>query len=195
MGLRFYMRRASEWRERMGAGFTEIPARGNHLAACPRYLANLWRSKSHTARARYEQWVEERTLRDFPFAPGNRAWLRAVEEAQRVFPGTESWLLSCSAAEGGHGRWVGYGGQSYSTGLRDSNTVGGPLQFRWQTFKGMYRRALDDLRGRDWRVPSHLRDPGDDVAWRSALGQALAGGWGILHGQRSHWSASYGNGC
>ena len=130
-------------------------------------------------------------LRDFEFGPGQNAWLRAVEEVQKVFPGTSSWLRSCSAAEGGHGRWVGYGGVSYSTGLRDSNTVGGPLQFRYQTFRGMYRRALGDL-GR-FKIPPHLTDY--DTAWRSALGQALAGAWGILNGQRSHWSASYGRGC
>jgi hypothetical protein len=134
-------------------------------------------------------------LRDFAFRGGNHAWLRAVHEVQAVFPGTEDWLLSCSAAEGGHGRWVGYGGQGYSTWLRDSNTVGGPMQFRYQTFKGMYRRALDWVRDKGFKVPSHLRAV-TDIAWRSALGQALAAGWARYTGNDStHWSASWGNGC
>ena len=112
---------------------------------------------------------------------------------QRVFPGTQGWLLSCSAAEGGHGRWVGYGGQGYSAWLRDSDTVGGPLQFRYSTFTGMFRRAVDHVTAQGYRVPQFSDYT---AAWRSALGQALAGGWARYTGNdNSHWSASWGNGC
>ena len=194
-GVAFYRGRYADWRAVRGVS-TSYPA-GRKPRNCPdaHYLAELWPDRSFEERQTTEKWIEEHTLVDVPFGPGNQAWLEAVEEAQRVFPGTDDWLRSCSDAEGGWGRWVGYSGVSYSTWLRDSNTVGGPLQFRWQTFKGMYRRALDYLKERSFRVPAHLRDPGDDRAWRSALGQALAGAWGILNGQRSHWSASIGNGC
>lgn len=180
--------RAWWWEQRMEVPLskTRYPERWTRSCAYLRYVQGRWLQRARKYRVRWN-----RTLRDFEFGPGQNAWLRAVEEVQKVFPGTSSWLISCSAAEGGHGRWVGYGGVSYSVGLRDSNTVGGPLQYRYQTFRGMYRRALLSL-GR-YRIPEHLRDY--DSAWRSALGQALAGGWGILHGQRSHWSASYGRGC
>lgn len=139
------------------------------------------------------RWLESRTLQDFRFCDGCRAWHKAIAEVQRVFPGTSSWLLSCSAAEGGHGRWVGYSGVSYSTWLRDSDTVGGPLQFRFSTFTGMYRRALEYVRSKSFRVTL-----GSDLtaAWRSALGQALAGGWARYTGNdASHWSASWNTGC
>ncbi|MBA3565222.1 MAG: hypothetical protein H0W31_00015 [Actinobacteria bacterium] len=185
--------------QRRGAGLSRILSARNHAVACPRVLllAHRWKARAYHARLALERFQERRyVLRDYAYYDGGRAWLRAVDEVQRVFPGTSGWLISCSAAEGGHGRWVGYGGQGYSTWLRDSDTVGGNLQFRFSTFRGMYRRALDHLRSRDFKVPEHLRDPGDDVAWRSALGQALAGGWARWSGNDdSHWSASWGRGC
>jgi hypothetical protein len=168
-----------------------------HGCAYMNWLAKQWKGKAATARQAYYRWRENRlTLKDYAFRPGNNAWLKAVREVQRVFPGTESWLRSCSDAEGGWGRWVGYGGQGYSTWLRDSDTVGGPLQFRWSTFKGMFRHALGYVHARGLKVPTHLRDPSNDITWRSALGQALAGGWARFTGNdNSHWSASWGNGC
>lgn len=159
---------------------------------CSRHVMWVAVSKARSARRQYRRWLEQRTLRDFPFCAGCRAWHRAVEEVQRVFPGTRAWLLSCSAAEGGHGRWVGYSGVSYSTWLRDSDTVGGPLQFRFSTFTGMYRRGVEHTQSRGFRVPSLDMTS----AWRSALGQAIAGGWARYTGNDdSHWSASFGRGC
>ncbi len=132
-------------------------------------------------------------LRDYAYAAGGNAWEKAVQEVQRVFPGTSGWLWSCSAAEGGHGRWVGYGGQGYSTWLRDSDTVGGPLQFRYSTFKGMFRRAADYVTAHGYRMPQYVDYT---AAWRSALGQALAGGWArFTRNDDAHWSASWGSGC
>jgi hypothetical protein len=188
-GLRFYVRRYGEHAARMGAAQGTV----NHKTArCPLYLANVWKRKSFAMRMRVERFFETRTLHDFAFADGNHAWPKAVREVQRVFPGTEGWLLSCSAAEGGHGRWVGYSGVAYSTWLRDSDTVGGPLQFRFSTFTGMYRRAVDYVTGHGYRVPRM----DFTSAWRSALGQALAGGWARYTGNdKSHWSASWGRGC
>ena len=154
----------------------------------------MQKERAWIARQQYELWVYVRTLQDFPFGDGNHAWARAVQEVQRVFPGTESWLMSCSAAEGGHGRWVGYSGVAYSTWLRDSNTVGGPLQFRFGTFTGMFRRGAEYVRAHGYRLPGHLRDM--TTAWRSALGQAIAGGWARYTGNDgSHWSASWNRGC
>lgn len=196
LGLAYYRTRYADWRAKRQLP-TPQPV-GRKPRNCPdsQYLAKTWKTRSFFERTRYEEWYYDHVLRDTPFGRGSRAWHRAVREVQRVFPGTESWLLSCSAAEGGHGRWVGYGGQGYSASLRDSDTVGGPLQFRWSTFRGMFRHALDHVRERGFIVPSHLRDPSSDVTWRSALGQALAGGWARYTGNDdSHWSASWGNGC
>jgi hypothetical protein len=126
--------------------------------------------------------------------PSSNDWATAVSQVQRVFPGTESWLLSCSSAEGGHGRWVTYGGGSYYPGFEDRYTVGGPLQYKWPTFKGHYRHALESLRSRGFIV--ELAGPEDVQAWLSMTGQALAGGWARWSGNdSSHWSASWGNGC
>lgn len=160
------------------------------------WLAERAQRMASQVRTAYYRWREHFMLRDYAFRPNYPAWAKAVRESQKVFQGTEEWLLSCSAAEGGHGRWVGYGGVSYSAWLRDSDTVGGPMQFRWSTFKGMYRHALDHLREHGYQVPVHLRDPSDDIAWRSALGQALAAGWARWSGNdNSHWSASWNSGC
>jgi hypothetical protein len=193
-GLRFYVRRHNEWRSKMGAvtAAAGIVPRSRIGSSCPLYLAKIWRKRAWIARQTYETWLVTRTLRDWPFGDGTKAWPRAVREVQRVFPGTESWLLSCSDAEGGHHKWIGYGGAPYSTWLRDSDTVGGPLQFRFSTFTGMYRRAVEYVTGKGYRVPRM----DSTSAWRSALGQALAGGWARYTGNdNSHWSASWGNGC
>jgi len=196
----FYSRRVLYWYERMGAAVPRKEAlQGRDLAndgsgRCPRYLAHVRQDKAYALRKAHERWLKEHTLKDVPFGDGNNAWLRAVREVQVVFPGTEAWLKSCSWAEGKWGRWVGYQGVPYSTWLRDSNTVGGPLQFRYRTFTGMFRRGAEYVRAHGYRLPVHLRDM--TTAWRSALGQAIAGGWARYTGNDdNHWSASWNNGC
>jgi hypothetical protein len=197
-GLGYYRRRHADWLKMRGV-HTGSQLRAPRNCADAHYLVGVWKQRALQARIAARHYLARQRahlLRDYAFRPGNRAWLKAVQEAQKVFPGTNGWLLSCSAAEGGWGRWVGYGGQGYSAWLRDSDTVGGNLQYRWSTFKGHYRRALDYVRKRGFVVPPHLRDPGDDRAWRSALGQALAGGWARFTGNDdSHWSASWSRGC
>lgn len=168
-----------------------------HPRSCAdaRYLAQVAKRRAFHARRAYERWAEIHVLRDFRVAPGANAWLRAVDEAQRPYPGTASWLRFCSAAEGGWGRWVIHGGAPYYPGVEHADTSSGHLQYRYSTFRGHYRRALDDLRARGFTVPPHLRAV-SVTAWRSALGQALAGGWARWSGNDdSHWSASWSNGC
>jgi len=168
----------------MGAG-DSLRARGKRSrvqlravrSACPRYLAHVLQRKARAARLEYERWDEERTLDDFRVLEGNNAWHRAVHEAQRPYPGTEPWLLSCSASEGGHGRWVPNG---------DGSGAGGWLQFMSGTFWRMYGAARADVIARGFRVPSSAAD------WHSPLGQALAGAWGVTHGRSGEW---YGGGC
>lgn len=191
-GLAFYRIRASNWKKLRGVK-SEVRLLQPRGCAHTLWLAKEWKVRAFRARQSYYRWLEsEYVLKDTLFGDGNHAWLKAVREVQRPFPGTEGWLLSCSDAEGGHGRWVGYSGVPYSIWLRNSDTVGGPMQFRYSTFTGMYHHGLDHLRARGYRSPRMDMT----TAWRSALGQAIAAGWARYTGNdNSHWSASWGNGC
>jgi hypothetical protein len=85
--------------------------------------------------------------------PASNDWRTSVLIVQRAFPGTAHVLLSCSSAEGGHGRWGIFGGAPYYPGAEYAQTfhgdmVGGPMQYMWDTFRGHYRRGLDSLRER-----------------------------------------------
>ena len=131
-----------------------------------------WQQKAHSARVALEKWrvAQERlTLR----MHGN--WPQDVREAQKAYPGTEAWLLSCSSSEGGWGRWFP---NSQGSG------AGGWLQFMSGTFDSFARSARTDLLDRGFRVDEKEWD------WYSQLGQALAGAWGITHGMRHHWSGA-----
>ena len=130
--------------------------------------------------------------------PNPNDWVTAVRVVQRVYPGTEGWLLSCSSAEGGHGAWVWYGGRSwqgYHIGYDSTgDTVGGWLQFRYSTFAPYWRHAQTDVRQRGFSAPE--LGGGRYDAWLAPLGQALTGGYMRFHGKDGyHWSASYGRGC
>ncbi len=178
LGLSFYRGRFVHWTIQQGASIPDWRRPRN--CADARYLANVWEKRARTERRQavaYREKMEARTLDDFEVRDGNNAWLRAVREVQSAYPGTESWLISCSASEGGHGRWVP---NSQGSG------VGGWLQFMPGTWAGFYRHAVADVTGHGFKV-----DPGS-ASWYSPLGQALAGAWGITHGMRHHWA---GGGC
>jgi len=126
--------------------------------------------------------------------PNTRDWERAIEIVQRVFPGTASWLWSCSGAEGAHGRWVRYGGSGYYAGYETTDAVGGWMQYRPSTFRGHWRHGYDYVRSRGFVVPLARADW--LAAWLHPLGMAIAAGWARYTGNdNSHWSASWGNGC
>lgn len=165
--------------------------------ALVRYKVRQTQKDASAARRTFFRWQEKHfVLHDFAVRPGNHAWYKAIDEVQKVFPGTAAWLMSCSDAEGGHGRWVRYGGGAYYPGYEYTDAVGNWLQYRWSTFKGHFRNALVYVRSKGFIVPSDLLDPGDVRAWLSPLGAALAGGWARYTGNdASHWSASWGNGC
>lgn len=181
---------------------TSYAERQTRSHAYLKYLRHLWSQRSYRA-WKTRRHLERITLRDVAYNGRVDPWPTVVQEVQRVFPGTSSWLLSCADAEGwgpGLTRWIGYAGVPYSTWLRDSNTVGGPMQFRFGTFTGMFRRGYEYLRARGFRTEEHLRHASSTealtVAWRSALGQAIAAGWARYTGNdNSHWSASWENGC
>jgi hypothetical protein len=143
--------------------------------------------------------LAERTL------PDPDDWVTAVRAVQRVYPGTESWLLSCSDAESdSHGPWVWFRGRpwrGYHIGndYLGMDTVGGWMQFRWTTFKPYWygywgaAGALADTRTRGFIVP----DLGEGYGpWLRPLGQALTAGYMRFTGRDGHhWSASHGRGC
>ena len=184
-GVRFYRTKYDEYRRELGLS---LAPRVEQAMNCQRLRERYryWRTAAKINRVAAQN--DQRTLHS------TRTWRGAVEEVQRAFPGTASWLMSCSGAEGGHGRWVRYGGGAYYPGYEYTDAVGNWLQYRWSTFKGHYRHGLDSLRSRGFRF--HLPPPTDVRAWLLPIGAAIAGGWARWSGNDdSHWSASWGNGC
>lgn len=156
-------------------------------------MIKIERANAYAARKSYSRYLRQTYyLDDFDVRPGYSGWQMAVEEVQKAYPGSRNWLLSCSASEGGWGRWVTYGGGSDYVWAANSYVVGGWLQFKWPTFKGFYRHAMSDVRAKGFIIPDHLRDSGKLSAWLSPLAQALAGGWAYHNGQTGHW---VGHGC
>jgi hypothetical protein len=143
-----------------------------------------------------EKWVDYHVLEDIPYGEGSQAWPRAVEEVQKIFPGSDGWMISCAGSEGGQGRWVVHGGGSYYSGAeyaKGGREVGGNLQFTYGTFEYMFNAGVKYLREHGFFLPAHLRGGASVTAWRSALGQAIAGGAAYTLGLRgNHW---VGSGC
>ena len=138
------------------------------------------------------RWVSQAVARIE--LPATNDWQTAVRIVQRTWPGTATFLLNCSAHEGGHGMWVWNGEQpylaggpptSYSHGYRTppfgSSGAGGPMQYMLGTFDAHYSGALALARG------EHRPVPPAGLGWTSPLAQAFAGGWGYRY-QRSAWT-------
>lgn len=104
-------------------------------------------------------------------------WLDAVQEAQKAYPGTSGWLISCSKDEGGWGRWFP---NSQGSG------AGGWLQFMESTFWRMHGASRADVLSRGYKLDRR------SASWHSPIGQAIAGGWAATHGATGEWS---GRGC
>ncbi len=119
-----------------------------------------------------KRWIREAHRRLSHVLPLTNDWETAVRIVQRSWPGTSSWLLSCSAHEGGHGPFV----MNYQ-----GSGAGGWLQYMESTFNYHYSSALALAR------QSRLPVPPAGLGWTSPLAQAFAGGWGYWH-QRSAWS-------
>ena len=124
-------------------------------------------------------------------------WRTAVRWVQKIYPGTESWMLSISDREGGWGRWVWYGGRGWSgyhvgNDFLGADTVGGWMQFRYSTFAPYWRGAIKDLRARGYIIPEiPMPAPGgprEYAAWLSPLAQALTAGYMRYYGKDGcHW--------
>jgi hypothetical protein len=192
-------------------GSRRCPAADAILPARVCWYASAWSwtirelSETEEAIAAVKAWQAEKARREQEAREArawrsvNRDWQTAVAYAQRYYPGTQSWLLSCSAAEGGHGPWVWYGGRTWAghhigDDFLGMDTVGGWLQFRFSTFAPYFDRMAANLRGRGIKVPDF--GPGRYDAWLNPLAQALTGGYMRWSGQDGHhWSASWGRGC
>lgn len=189
LAVSFY-RRAYTW-QRVTIGLPGAVPFVRYACVPTRRRAVEWRHRFRSARSARLEFLRERLI------PVSNDWRTSVLVVQRAFPGTASRLLSCSGAEGGHGVWVIFGGGSYYPGAEYAYTfhgpmVGGPMQYMWGTFKGHYRRGLESLRDRGFRV--HLPPVSDVAAWRSMTAQAIAAGWAFWSdNDGSHWSASAGS--
>lgn len=162
--------------------------------ALVRYKVRQTQKDAFAARRTFSRWQEAHfVLHDFAVRDGNHAWHKAVREVQKVYPGTEAWLLSCSWAEGKWGRWVSYGGLYTPEYAAAHYIVGGWMQFKYPTFTGMYRHAFEDLTKRGFKLGKYVSGM---EAWQSPLAQALAAGWARYTGEDDqHWSASFATGC
>lgn len=157
-----------------------------------------WQRSCTVARASYRlhtalaQTVTRRLLYELP---STNDWKTAVRIAQRVYPGTESWMLSISDREGGWSAWVWYGGrtwQGYHVGddYLGADTVGGWMQFRFSTFAPYYRGMVKDLKARGYTVPAFPNRGGPAIyqPWLDPLGQALTAGYMRYYGKDGcHW--------
>lgn len=177
LGLVYYKLRYRTWLELRGI---EHKPRFNFPRGCAHTLwrAKLWQSKAAAAKVAYFKWLNsEYVLKDFEVKSGNQAWFKAITEAQKPYPDTDAWLKSCSASEGGWGRWVPNS---------DGAPPGGWMQMYESTFWRMWSSAIADLKTRGYSIAKTAH------SWYSPLGQALASAWGYTHGRRGEWS---GGGC
>lgn len=151
-----------------------------------------WQRSCRLARASYKLHLTLMTTAKRKLdreLPETNDWRTAVRIAQRAYPGTESWLLSCSATEGSWGKWVPN---------REGSGVGGWMQMYPSTFSTMmhgyylpragrwFPGAWKDLQQRGFIVPKSAD------SWYSPLGQALASAYGMLNGRKGEW---HGSGC
>ena len=119
---------------------------------------------SRMERIRADLW---RTL------PETNDWRTSVRLSQRIYPGTESWLLYISDREGGWGPFVMN---------HQGSGAGGWLQFMASTFYAYVDDARRDVERRGFVVPASV------WRWNHPLGQALTGAYMRFTGRDGcHW--------
>ena len=105
--------------------------------------------------------------------PTTNDWRTAVALAQRVYPGTEGWLLFISDREGGWGSFVMN---------HQGSGAGGWLQFMASTFYAYVDDARASFARRGFKVDSSV------WSWTHPLGQALTGAYMRFTGRDGcHW--------
>lgn len=109
----------------------------------------------------------------FRTIPTTNDWRTAVRVTQRVFPGTESWLLYISDREGGWGPFVMN---------HQGSGAGGWMQFLASTFYGYNDAARQAVAARGFDVDPAVFE------WHNPLGQALTAGYMRYTGRDGcHW--------
>ena len=193
-GLAFYVSRTNHWRQQAGAGPTDsapvsctlLPL---HPLACqalahasvggtPEVRALVGRANAARLRLRSRQ-PRLASSRAGGAAGLPRHLLLAAQSARLQRAGTGAgWATAGRATRPGSGTRTPLVARSSSATRRSRGCTGG-------------LSITPSARG--FRVPQFSDYT---AAWRSALGQALAGGWARYTGNdASHWSASWGNGC
>lgn len=148
-----------------------------HLRAAERLLSDRKLVVKWAAAQERAQRLERARERQRRTIPATGDWQTAVRVVQRIYPGTSSWLLSCSASEGGHGRWIPN---------RQGSGASGWLQFMRSTYYAWSPSAYRDVAARGFRVAPETN------SWYHPLGQAITGAYMLLRGQRHQWA---GSGC
>jgi len=121
----------------------------------------------HSERADRLRRVIWRTL------PQTNDWRTSVRLSQRIYPGTDGWLLFISDREGGWGPFVMN---------HQGSGAGGWLQFMASTFYAYVDDARRDVARRGFVVPSGI------WTWTHPLGQALTGAYMRYTGRDGcHW--------
>lgn len=159
-----YQRETWDCQKQLGA----TPTRGTSAWGMPRSIRirdkiiKFWRQQTTLCTAA----IERLTI------PSTRDWVTAVRLVQRINPGTDRWLLSCSSGEGGHGGFVMN---------HQGSGAGGWMQFMSSTFYAHFRQAFADARARGF-VIDRIHE-----SWYDPLGQALTASYMRSHGMSSHW--------
>lgn len=126
------------------------------------WAAGLW----HGRAIKCVTELQRRTI------PSTGDWGTAVRLVQRIYPGTDRWLMACSSGEGGHGGFVMN---------HQGSGASGWLQYMPSTFYAHQDEAFADARSKGFvvdRVHQSLYDP---------IGQALTGAFMRTHGMSHHW--------
>lgn len=150
------------WLQERASHWNYVCKRGHNRARWYACRARLW-TQRELLQAQAERFHKLET----------RDWLVATNLAERVYPGTRSWLASCSSGEGGHGGFVWNHAGSGS---------GGWMQFLHGTYMSYVTRAMAETRHRGFLVRAQL------WGYYEPLGQALTAAYmrdlGISH---IHW--------
>jgi len=117
-----------------------------------RWVVGRWEKLQRTC----ERTLSQRTI------PANWDWPTAVKLVQRIYPGTQDWLLFISHREGGWGRFVM---NSQGSG------AGGWMQFMSSTYYAYNDRAFADARRRGFIIPESAN------SWTHPMGQAITAGY------------------
>ena len=106
--VRYYQRRANEWRAKMGAGSSAPMIESPAGTPCPlvRRKAERWRAKAHAARLRYERWHEYHYAW-WKWLPDKWQRIGACETGYGRRPGNWKWNSGTYQGAFGfyHGSW------------------------------------------------------------------------------------------